>query len=131
MAKTRPGRPEWTPTDKERAQVKLLVAVGTRDHDVAKVIGVSLPTLRKHCWAEMDVGHIEANANVARSLYAQATHKEKPNVTAAIFWLKCRAGWREDGGETGKKQQAAAAAETAAHGTTWEGLLHPQPQQPQ
>lgn len=120
--KQKPGRPEYVPTDKERAQVRLLAAMGVRDYEIAKVIGISHPTLGKHFWQELEVAHIEANAKVAQSLFKQATG-EKPNVTAAIFWLKCRAGWREDA-ELGKKEQVMAASEGAARGTTWESLLY-------
>jgi hypothetical protein len=35
----------------------------------------------------------EANAQVAQSLYQQATSGKK--TAATIFWLKTRAGWRE------------------------------------
>ena len=89
------GRPAYSPDGKTRAQVKMLAAMGVPDYDIAKVVGVSGPTLRKHFMAELETGHIEANAQVAQSLFKQATNKDKPNVSAAIFWLKCRAEWRE------------------------------------
>jgi hypothetical protein len=60
---------------------------------------------------------------VAHSLFKQATDQTKPNVSAAIFWLKCRAGWREDPDQPGKKEQARVAATTAGDGTSWDGLL--------
>ena len=97
MTTKKPGRPAYEADEKTRAQVKMLAAMGVPDYDIAKVIGVSSPTLRKHYMAELETGHIEANAQVAQSLFKQATNKDKPNVSAAIFWLKCRAEWREDG----------------------------------
>lgn len=120
--KNKGGRPPYQPTDKERAQVKLLAGMGVGTHDIAKVIGMSHPTLHKHFWQELELGHIEANANVAKSLYKQATSETKPNVTAAIFWLKCRAGWREDA-EVSKRERVEEAARTAASGTSWQSLL--------
>jgi hypothetical protein len=127
--KTKAGRPSFTPTDRDRGQVKTMGAMGIPDYDIAKVIGVSVPTLRKYFRSELDTGHIEANAKVAQSLFKQATG-EKPNVTAAIFWLKARAGWRdgsrpmhEEDETPGKKAQAQQAARTAAAGTEWDGLL--------
>lgn len=127
-AKDQGGRPPYQPTEKDRANVKMLASVGVRDTEIAKVVGVSPPTLRKYYGDDLDTGHILANAQVARSLYRMATDREKPSVAAAIFWLKCRAGWREDGGQPitvtpGKKQQAAANAITAADGSDWEDLL--------
>ena len=120
--KRKPGRPEYEPTDKERGQVKMLSAMGIPDYDIAKVMQISGPTLRKYFFQELEVGQIESTAKVAQSLFKQATG-EKPNVTAAIFWLKCRAGWREDGEAIGKKAQAEEHARTADTGTTWDGLL--------
>lgn len=123
------GRPPYKPTDKDRAQVKTLAAMGITQEDIATVIGISKPTLVLHFRQELDVGGIEANAKVAASLFRAATDATKPNVVAAIFWLKVRAGWREDEGvnpaETpGKKAQLNANARTAQVGTAWESLLN-------
>jgi hypothetical protein len=41
---------------------------------------------------ELDVGATKANAKVAESLFKQATNG---NVTAQIWWTKCRMGWKE------------------------------------
>jgi hypothetical protein len=117
------GRPAHTYDTKIAKQVKLLSAMGVPDFDICKVIGLSAPTMRKYYTAELEVGHIEANAQVAQSLYRQATDLNKPNVSAAIFWMKCRAGWSEHQDEVGKKEVAAALAKAAEVGTSWEGLL--------
>lgn len=122
--KRKPGRPGYEPTDKERGQVRLLAGLGVPDYEIAKVLQVSGPTMRKYFSHELEVGHIEANAKVAQSLFKQATDATKPNVSAAIFWLKCRAGWREDAvADIGKKEQVQQAAKTAHHGTGWDSLL--------
>ena len=118
----KPGRPSYEPTEKDRAQVRMMSGMGIRDYDIAKVIGVSGPTLRKYFADELDLGHIEANARVAQSLFKQATSPDKPNVAAAIFWLKCRAQWREQD-EPSKKERVEQVARTADEGTTWDGLL--------
>ncbi len=52
-------------------------------------------SLRKHYRVELDTGHIEANAKVAKSLFRLATHSTNPNITAIIFWLRTRAGWKD------------------------------------
>jgi len=126
------GRPEYQPTDKERAQVKALSGMGLTQEEIALVIGMSEPTLRKHFRMELDVGMLEANAKVAQSLFRQATSNEKPNVAASIFWLKARAGWRENSGGVverpelkGKKEQQQEDAKTAQVGTEWNDLLTP------
>jgi hypothetical protein len=124
IEKRKPGRPQYEPTPKERDQVRMLAAMGVPDYDIAKLLQLSSPTMRKHFWHELEVGHIESTAKVAQSLYKQATDPVKPNVTAAIFWLKCRGGWREDGGaDVGKKEQQHATALVADRGTSWDGLL--------
>jgi hypothetical protein len=87
-------RPKIKPTDEQRRLVKSLAAFGTRQEDIARAVGVRSPkTLRKHYREELDRGAVEANANVARTMYQMATSGEHP--TASMFWLKCRAGWRE------------------------------------
>lgn len=129
-AKRKPGRPEYAPTDRDRAQVKALAAMGATMFEVALVMGLSEPTLRKYFHLELATGSVEANAKVAQSLFKQATSQDKPNVTAAIFWLKARAGWRDgnrpDGDRDeppGKKAIAQEEAKVAAVGTDWEHLL--------
>jgi hypothetical protein len=130
--KKRTGRPPYVPTQKERDQVRVLSAMGVPDVDVARVMQISAPTLRKYFRSELAVGHIESTAKVAESLFKQATNPVKPNVVAAIFWLKCRAGWRENAAGTpqdqdpapvGKKAATDAAARTVHKGTGWERLL--------
>lgn len=81
------------PTDKLRSEVALLSGLGLRQEDICMVVGVSLPTLHKYYREELDLGMAKANANVARALYRQAI--DEGNTTAMIFWLKCRARWRE------------------------------------
>lgn len=136
MTTNRGGRPQYTPTDKERAQCKALAAMGVPHTDIALVLQISAPTLRRHFRHELDTGIVEANAKVAQSLFKQATDPVKPSVVAAIFWLKVRAGWVEGGDREpreeipGKKEQANRAARVAHKGTGWDDLLTPQPPTP-
>lgn len=130
MKKKGPGRPEHEPTERVRGQVKALAAMGATLFEVSVVMAISEPTLRKHYATELATGLIEANAKVAQSLFRQATAQDKPNVTAAIFWLKARAGWRDGNRATGdeeeapgKKAIAREEAKTAAVGTPWEEVL--------
>ena len=87
------GRPRYQVTDKDRATVKAMTGYGIKQDDVARVIGISDVTLRKHFAAELVGGIPEANATVAQSLFWMATKGK--NVAAAIFWMKARAHWRE------------------------------------
>ena len=109
------GRPSHKPTEKGRKQVRLLSGYGLTRAEIASVIGVSVPTLTKYYEDDLEAGAPELTAQVAQSLLRAATDKEKPNVVAAIFWLKCRAGWDDSGGKAaGKKaQRQQEAAEVA------------------
>ena len=93
--KGKAGRPAFKPTEEQRATVRAMAAYGVPEDDIAKVIGTSGPTLRKHFRHELDTAHAEANAKVAQSLYNKATGDGPNAVTAAIFWLKTRAGWKD------------------------------------
>ena len=120
------GRPAFSPTDDQRRQVKALAAYGVPQDDIATVLAIDAKTLRKHFWTDLQTGVLEANAKVAQSLFQRATtEKGSAGVTAAIFWLKVRAGWREPSvtPELGKKADRERAAVTAERGTDWEALL--------
>lgn len=83
-----------------------MAGYGVPEADIAKVIRIDPKTLRKYYRDELDTGHIRANARVAKSLYDLAT---TGNVTAAIWWSKCRMGWSEtnrDGGGAGDLARA-------------------------
>ena len=49
------ARPVWTPTDAQRRQAETMAAYGIPEADIARVLGVSKPTLRKHCGTELDL----------------------------------------------------------------------------
>ncbi len=110
------GRPSYTPTDKDRKQVKMLSGMGVPCADIAALIELSEPTMRKYYQHELDTGYIQANAQVAQSLFKQATDKDKPNTIAAIFWLKARGGWKDGHIEGGKKDEKKEAAKQAGKG---------------
>jgi hypothetical protein len=86
------GRPPHLPTDDTRKKVYELSSVGTTYEDIAKVIGISHDTLTKYYRPELDRGRIDANAIIAGTLFKQA---QEGNTSAAIFWLKTRAQWKE------------------------------------
>lgn len=83
------------PTEETRRLIKQLSAVGTRHVDMAQKLDITHDTLVKHYKAEIEEGRIDANASIAQTLFQQA---KEGNTTAAIFWLKTRAGWKETNG---------------------------------
>ena len=72
-----------------------MAAYGISEADIATVIGIDPKTLRKHYRQELNTGGIKANSKVAESLYKKALGDGAQSVTAAIFWLKTRAQWKE------------------------------------
>lgn len=86
------AREPHKPTPETLAQVEALSGYGVRHDEIALYLDIDPKTLRKHYREQLDKGTVKANVGVARSLHRQAT---EGNVTAAIFWLKSRAGWRE------------------------------------
>jgi hypothetical protein len=80
-----------------------MAAYGIPEADIARVLGVSKPTLCKHCGTELDTGATRANSQVADFLFfgicggtgKPAFKDERARVTAAIFWMKTRGGWSE------------------------------------
>lgn len=89
------GRREHLPEPSQRRQVEAMAGYGVPEANIARVLGIDPKTLRKHYREELDTGHIFANARVAESLFRKATGDGRQAVTAAIFWLKTRAGWKE------------------------------------
>ena len=106
MPKDKTGRPPHQPTEATRKQVKALSAYGIPQDEIGKVIGVSKPTLEKHYRDELDRAQSEVNAKVAESLFRKATGDGAQSVTAAIFWLKTRAQWKEPATDTNMKLSA-------------------------
>ena len=121
MAKSKGGRPPHQPTEATRKQVKALAAYGIPQEEIGKVVGVSKPTLERHYREELDRGELEANAKVAESLFKKATGDGSQAVTAAIFWLKTRARWKEPATDTNMNLRAegsigALLGRIASHG---------------
>ena len=83
------------PTEKDRKQVSAMAGFGLKHDQIAKIIGISDETLRKYYSHELDVAESMMNAQIAQNLYSIANSKGPGAITAAIFWLKTRAGWRE------------------------------------
>jgi hypothetical protein len=86
------GRRAHQPDPGLRRQVEAMAAYGIPEDDIARVVTIDPKTLRKHYRDELDMGATKANAQVAGFLFNSARNG---NVTAQIFWLKTRAGWKE------------------------------------
>lgn len=94
-------RKKYEPDDATRKMVRALAGYGIPQQDMCRVVinpetskPIDLKTLRRVFREELDTGEVQANAKVAESLFKHATGTGKGAVTAAIFWLKTRAGWK-------------------------------------
>jgi hypothetical protein len=97
---TRDGRPPYQPSAKDREYVERLVATGHTQAQAATIMKISVNTLRKYFPDELDVAAIKANEAVGSIAFLRATGGPardwtKASDTQIIWWLKCRAGWRE------------------------------------
>src|SRR5262245_15463218 len=86
------GRRAHKPDPAKRRQVEAMAAYGIPEVDIGRVLGIDAKTLRKYYREELDLGSTKACAQIAGFLFNAA---KNGNVTAAIFWLKTRARWRE------------------------------------
>ena len=89
------GRPRHQPDEGARRQVEALAGYGVPETEIAGLLAIDPKTLRRHYRHELDHGHTKANAKVAENLFRKATGEGREAVTAAIFWLKARARWKE------------------------------------
>ena len=96
------SRRQFKPADAHRKTVQAMAGYGIKAISICQVIinpetgkPIGEQCLRRHFRAELDNGEIIANSKVAESLYTKALGSGNGSVTAAIFWLKTRAGWKE------------------------------------
>ena len=86
------GRPSHEPTKALRDTVRLHAIVGTRHEMIAQVLQIDVKTLYKYYRRELDTARDLANAQVGGALFNKALAGD---MTAQIFWMKTRAGWKE------------------------------------
>lgn len=91
------ARPRKTLTAEQVAEVETLAAVLTQEQ-IADYFGISHDTFSRMCERDENVlrsykkGKSKAIGSVAKNLLTQA---REGNTSAAIFYLKTQAGWRE------------------------------------
>jgi hypothetical protein len=111
---------EHQPNEATRKQVDAMAGYGVPEAAIAKVLDIGIKTLGKYYRRELDTAHIRANTAVAQFLFKKATSDGPQAITAAIFWLKTRAGWKDTATpEWGKKEQMQIAARAASADPEW------------
>lgn len=84
------------PTAATRGAVESMTAYGIPQDEIARSIGITANTLRKHYREEIETAVTKANARVAQTLFKMATDiSHKSCAASAMFWAKTRMGWRE------------------------------------
>ena len=81
--------------DVEASRIEALAGYGLSAAEIAHVLDLSEETLVSRHAGAIENGRIKSNARVAESLFRKATGEGHGAVTAAIFWLKTRARWKE------------------------------------
>jgi hypothetical protein len=77
------------------AKVEALAGYGLAAPDIACVLAIDEDELKATYTHELASSALKVNARVAESLYRKAIGEGRESVTAAIFWLKTRARWKE------------------------------------
>lgn len=95
IEKNPPGHPPFRPNAEQRRMVEAMSSCGVTQAEIATVLDINERTLRKYFREELDKATAKANTKVALNLFKQATKDEQGSTTAAIFWLKTRAGWKD------------------------------------
>lgn len=87
-----PKRPELY-SEEFGKRVEFLYKHGVPLEVIARMENTTTLTLRTLWGQRIENARQGLNAQVAQSLFINAT--KKMNVAAQIFWLKCRAGWKD------------------------------------
>lgn len=91
-----PVAQKYRPTPEDRQKVEQMAAFGLTHEQIGSIMGISKKTVENHYPVELAQGVAKATVVVAQSLVRIATQgKGMPAVSAAIFFLKTRARWRE------------------------------------
>jgi hypothetical protein len=81
------ARPQFVPTQDQREMVRTLSAVCINHEGIARKIGLrSVKTLRKHFSKELELGLLDATAQVSQTHLIMA--KSGHNLKATLSWSK-------------------------------------------
>jgi hypothetical protein len=86
------GRPKFEPTAENERICSLGVAFGLTHEQIAKLVGCSAKTLRKHFQHALDTGKEKLIMSLGTKLFSKAM---KGDTISAIFLAKTKAGFQE------------------------------------
>ena len=86
------GRPEFKPTEENERICSLGVAFGLTHEQIAKLVGCTAKTLRKHFSYSLETGKERLVMSLGSKLYSKAM---KGDTVSAIFLAKTKGGFQE------------------------------------
>jgi hypothetical protein len=93
-AKRTAGRPKHEVSEAMTRQIEMLSGIGVPIDQIGRVVGIDKKTIHRHYRDALDIGQAKATSKIAKRLFDIATGESKEALTACIFWLKCRGGWK-------------------------------------
>ena len=98
---------KWIPTDEELVLIEKYSGLGLSIKKIAPLLNIGTSTLER-CFTTNDYyiadavhrGRSKAEAAVTNTAFKMAKSGKQPGMTQ--FWLKTRAGWKEDAPESAR-----------------------------
>ncbi|WP_234889529.1 RNA polymerase subunit sigma-70 [Sinorhizobium meliloti] len=87
------GRPAHEPAAITRRFVEAMAGAGVPQSEIASVLSVAVPTLRKHYRHELRRGAAVVETRLASRLMRIANGSDGTALKAIMFTLQCRFGW--------------------------------------
>jgi hypothetical protein len=89
-------RPEYEPTDSQRALVENAAAFGLTQADIAQQLGIDEKTLRKHFREELSGGKFKVDMLAGKTVTElMKSRDERVRLDAAKYYTARRMGWKE------------------------------------
>lgn len=94
--KKRPqGRPPYQANEQTKAQIGLMAAAGLTRHAIYTMLGIDKKTFTKYHEEDYQMGLDRMVSSVAARIYRKAISNDSDALSAGMFLLKMRAGWKD------------------------------------
>jgi hypothetical protein len=130
--KPKRGRPSHERNEKDAMQVQVSAGLRMTEEEIARLIGISEPTLRLHYAAELEFGRVKLKAHLLGNCLKIANGTGTAALKANEFLLRTVFGLSEYAPapaepkppKLGKKEIANAEAQVAHEESDWADLVH-------
>jgi hypothetical protein len=106
--KRKRGQPAFRPTEENREMVRLMVAGGIQQPEIAALLRISARSLRTHFRHEIDTATTELAHKVVA---AHVKRIEEGDMRAIEWWERSRLGWSEKAPEGSQDQTMRVVVE--------------------